>query len=78
MSKTYEIIRAFSGEGEFDGNVYQLVEWAMGRCIDNGENKVIDMFYAIPARWEGEQRERALMEWVMHAVHGEFWIREID
>ena len=77
-TKNYQIIRAWTGEDEFDGDVYQLVEWAVCRCVDNGENKMLDMFYLIPARWEGEQRERALIEWVTHAVHGEFWVREVE
>ena len=28
-TKNYEIIRAWTGEDEFDGDVYQLVEWAV-------------------------------------------------
>jgi len=77
-TKTYEIIRAWTGEGEFDGDVFQIVEWAMGRCIDEGRNDIINMFYSIPASWVGEQHERALLEWITHAVHGEFWVREVE
>ena len=77
-TKNYQIIRAWNGVAVCDGTVHQLVEWAMCRCVDRGEDKIIDMFYAIPNSWEGEQFERALLEWITHAVHGEFWVREVE
>ena len=78
MSKTYEIIRASTQADEFDGDVFQVVEWAMGHAIDNGENATIDAFYSIPARWTGERRTRAMIEWARLAVHGKFEIREVE
>lgn len=73
---TFQIIRASTEADEFDGNVFQIIEWTIGHLIDVGDFKAVNAFYRIPNTVTGRWFEHAILKWANKSLKGEFVIRQ--